>query len=308
MAYLDAKVYFDGSHYIAIPHITRFVKKRKLTPEEPLMQGEQDLGTPKPCLPLPSRKALFNELYKEHIDLPRRERVAKITQAMTPYFKDNEQCQNFLQRQMERKKRNLIARRTRMFRKASLIDFNYFATFTYDDAKHTEQSFKKGLQTCFRNLCYRQHWQYLGVWERAPVTKRLHFHGLFRIASEAMVGELFSHTDYNLSLHKRTTTIQNSYFNGRFGRTDFEYIASNKDLIRELQYICKYLEKTEERIVYSKGLYQYFVSDIMNTDVVCRIGREDRKLLLFDDFTCINTGKIQGKVSPTTIAKMRKSN
>ena len=31
MAYAETKVYFDGSHYIAIPHTTR-PKKRKLPP------------------------------------------------------------------------------------------------------------------------------------------------------------------------------------------------------------------------------------------------------------------------------------
>ena len=34
MAYGEAKVYFDGSHYVAIPHTTRFVKKRPKLKEE----------------------------------------------------------------------------------------------------------------------------------------------------------------------------------------------------------------------------------------------------------------------------------
>ena len=34
MAFAETKVYFDGSHYIAIPHTTRPIKKRYSPPEE----------------------------------------------------------------------------------------------------------------------------------------------------------------------------------------------------------------------------------------------------------------------------------
>ena len=147
-----------------------------------------------------------------------------------------------------------------MVRKANLVDFNYFCTFTYDDKIHTEETFKKKLQGCFKMMCHRKGWKYMGIWERAPETKRLHFHGLFAIPDGAMVGELKEHSDYNFKLHRRTKTLQNDYFNTRFGRSDFEPIKSQVDLTQELTYIMKYLEKTEEKIVYSKGLYQYFIS------------------------------------------------
>lgn len=70
----------------------------------------------------------------------------------------------------------------------------------------------------------------------------------------------------------------------------------------------KYIEKTGEKIVYSKGLHQYFISDIMDEDVVCTIGQEDKKLLLFDTFNCWDEGVYMGRVSPEVIAQMRKSN
>ena len=34
MSYAETKVYFDGSHYIAIPHTTRPTKKRPKKPED----------------------------------------------------------------------------------------------------------------------------------------------------------------------------------------------------------------------------------------------------------------------------------
>ncbi len=70
----------------------------------------------------------------------------------------------------------------------------------------------------------------------------------------------------------------------------------------------KYIDKTGERIVYSKGLYQYFISDIEREDIAARVGIEEKKLLLFDDFTCIQQGNKLDKVSNETIQKCKKSN
>lgn len=78
--------------------------------------------------------------------------------------------------------------------------------------------------------------------------------------------------------------------------------------MNEVRYICKYIEKTGEKIVYSKGLTQYFISDMMDEVIVCTIGQEDRKLLLFDDFKCWDEGCLIGEVSPEVIAQMRKTN
>ena len=67
------------------------------------------------------------------------------------------------------------------------------------------------------------------------------------------------------------------------------------------------MEKTGEKIVYSKGLPQFFISDVMDEDIVCTCGLEDKKLLLFDDFRCWDKGCFVGKVSKEVIKQMRKS-
>ena len=338
MPFGETKVYFDGSHYIAIPHTTRPSKKRPYKLEETItvIQDEvKDSGeNTEPSISLDNeenienteiveepkieetkpkkarqmtKKELFNELYLKYIDYKKKERKKLIIQDMLSYFENKQLCVDFVNANFDRKQRNLICRRIRMVRKANLVNFNYFCTFTYDDKKHTEETFKKKLKTCFRHLCERKHWKYMGVWERAPKTKRLHFHGLFAIPENSMVGEITKVRDYNLNSHKMQETYQNTYFNDRFGRSDFDEI--NKHKIGEaMQYLIKYIEKTEEKIVYSKGLYQYFISDIMDEDIVCTIGQEDKKLLLFDDFTCWDEGCLMGKVSPEVIAQMRKCN
>ena len=256
-----------------------------------------------------TKKELFEELYTKYIDLKRNERKNKIIYEMLPYFKDKESCEVFVFNNFERKQRNLICRRIRMARKANLANFNYFCTFTYDDNKHTEASFKKGLKTCLRNFCHRKKWRYMGVWERAPETQRLHFHGLFYIPENSMPGEIIEVRDYSTQFQRMQRTFQSSFFNKRFGRSDFKEIDEHeRRLGNALAYLMKYIEKTGEKIVYSKGLPQYFISDIMDDDIVCRIGQEDKKLLLFDDFKCWDEGVYMGKVSKEVIEQMRKSN
>ena len=44
---------------------------------------------------------------------------------------------------------------------------------------------------------------------------------------------------------------------------------------------------------------------IMDEDIICPIGMEDQKLLLFDDFNCWDEGCLMGQVSPDVIAQMR---
>ena len=50
------------------------------------------------------------------------------------------------------------------------------------------------------------------------------------------------------------------------------------------------------------------MSDILEEDVICTIGQEDRKILLFDNFTCLDEGLVVGKVSKETIEQMPKCN
>ena len=253
-------------------------------------------------------KDVFNELYKYAINLPKKERNEFFRDNLLPFFPTEEDMQLFIQQNLDRKKRNLIVRRIRMTRKANLADFNYFCTFTYNSELHDEASFKKKLRTCFRHLRERKKWTYMGVWERSPEKQRLHFHGLFHIPDGTMVGELQEKRDYSFNLHQMRTTYQNTYFNKRFGRSDFEHIDNQSRLGEALQYLMKYIEKTGEKIVYSKGLPQYFITDVCEDDIATRMGIEDRKLLLFDNFACYKDQQFVGMVNKQTISKLPTSN
>ena len=80
--------------------------------------------------------------------------------------------------------------------------------------------------------------------------------------------------DFNFKSGKRKITHQNTYFNEHFGRSDFEKIENDYDLQYAMNYLIKYIEKSGERIVYYGDLPQYFVSDVMEDDIICPYGED----------------------------------
>ena len=282
--YAKTKIYYDGSHYIGIPHIAQAWKRKKI----------------KPIKATDERKEKFEKLYKENESKSKRELKKIITDELI-----TEMGEEFIKKNFERKKRNAIERRKRLYRKVFLQEWNYFCTFTYDDKKLNEIDFRKKLNNCLRHLSTRNKWKYIGVWERSPTNNRLHFHGL--VYTPQMIGSFKQTTDYSTEKHRMQKAYQNTFFLSRFGRNDFKPI-NKEELNRAIRYLTKYMEKTGERIVYSRGLGTYFLSDIIENDIVSTIGKEDRKILLFDDFYCIKNGEVMGKVSQEVINQMPKVN
>ena len=104
------------------------------------------------------------------------------------------------------------------------------------------------------------------------------------------------------------TAYQNTYFLERYGRNDFQSLGSPMEVQHSLGYLMKYIEKSGERLIYGGKLPTYFVSDIMDEEVICPYGIDDRKAILADNFTCMVDGEIMGTVSPEVIEKMPKAN
>ena len=328
----QVKVYKDGIHYIGIPHREAKTRGRRQRQEDLVevveeAKDEEKAGGGSPSafsdvVPMPeekkeekikesmdisipcprkaTKKEIFEELYDKYRDLCKREKKRKIYEAMKVYFPDKEKAAEYVEANFRRKRRNLILRRLRLTRKVALHRFNFFVTFTYNSELHDEESFRKGLKNCFRNFCFRKGWRYVGVWERSPEKKRLHFHGLFYIPEGTMPGELIEAEDYSFKTHTMQKTVQNTYFNERFGRSDFEALDP-MGLRRATGYIMKYMEKTGEKVVYSKGLPQFFVCDVQEKDILLRMGEYGEKLLLFDEFECYSDGKLVGIVSEHVI-------
>lgn len=291
MPYKNCKIYFDGSNYIAIPN-------------ENFSHGKK----PSKSTTTTPHKAEFETAYKDSQALPKKERKKYITEQLKGCFNTEKETNEFIEIQTERKKTNAIKRRVRLFRKVHLQEWNYFVTFTYDGNKLDENTFKKKLMNTLKHLVSRKQWKYIGVWERSPEKQRLHFHGIFYIPENGMIGELIKTTDYDTVSHRKQTTYQNTHFLKHFGRNDFKELMPY-DIDRSVKYILKYIEKSGERLCYGGKLQTYFVSSILDDDVLCAYGVADKKLLLFDDFTCIDDdGVVMGKASPEVIKQMPKSN
>ena len=164
MPYSQVKVYSDGSHYIGIPYEPNpRAKNRRPNYEEVIEVKEpseetavaedgaavleqveqnpdnvQEKSAP-PAVRQMTRKELFDELYMRTFDMKKRERKSYIVKQMLPYFKDGSSCCAFVEQNFERKHRNMICRRTRLWRKINHQRFNFFVTFTYANDKMTEE-------------------------------------------------------------------------------------------------------------------------------------------------------------------------
>lgn len=140
MFYPKCKVYNDGSHYIALPHTTRpGLRKRPKPPEEVITVAEKTdgktdivnkeddaLNNEKSAyksindinqVRLLTKKELFDELYEECKDKRKREKISFIISRMVQYFKSEKEAITFVDINLERKQRNLICRKVRLYRK-----------------------------------------------------------------------------------------------------------------------------------------------------------------------------------------------
>lgn len=177
-----AKIYYDGSQWIAIPHTERPYRqrRRRKQPEksEELQQFE---------------KAFTKSKGK------RQNRKAKLLQEFTPMFKDEDEAAQFVEEHFERLSRNRWERYKRMIRRGYTNRWNFFCTYTFDSRKHTEETFRTSLMNTLYHLSSRRDWRYMGAWECGELGERLHFHALTYIPEGQMPGELEEHEDYSTS-------------------------------------------------------------------------------------------------------------
>lgn len=158
------------------------------------------------------------------------------------------------------------------------------ATFTYDDKKQSEDTFRAKLRKCLSNLHTRRGWRYMGVFEYAPETGRLHFHGLLYVPNGEMLGKICEKTDYSTKQHKLQTTHENDFFAETFGRNDFcEVTEMELKAGQRINYILKYLEKTGERIVYSRGIPSEVYAKLGSDDIITEFSDFVTKYVLFDN-------------------------
>jgi len=263
------KIYNDGGHYVA----TRVLESR------PRMRNN--------LTNLSDADEYFDKLYSlaKNESLKGSALFDFIRSEMLAIFPNLAKIDEFITEHIKQKIHNFYSRLKRFKRKANLNRWNKFVTITYDDEKHDEYNFRVKLRKCLSNLHSRRGWKYMGVFERAPETGRLHFHALMYIPENEMVGNLELRKDWSTSQNKMQETIANTFFEERFGRNDFEELT-DADIKsgRALDYLTKYLHKTNDKIVYSRGIPTEIFAKLEEEAIATEMQDYVIKFVLFDDW------------------------
>ncbi len=262
------KIYNDGGHYIAVPRLKRDKKG--------VSAGRE----------LTATDIAFDSLYSHAVrnGLEKRALADYVQNEMTALFPYIMDMGGFVSEKIVRKYKNMCNRKKRFRRKAYLNRWNFWVTITYDDRKHNEESFRKKLRRCLSNLHTRRGWKYMGVFEHAPETHRLHFHAIMYIPDGEMIGSIAELKDYSTAQGQMQITHSNTFFADSFGRNDFEEL--NEKELRyggTINYLLKYISKTGERIVYSRGIPTEICRKVKDKDIATSMLDYVTKYLLFDD-------------------------
>lgn len=171
---------------------------------------------------------------------------------------------------LDRHAKSVHDRRKRYRRKVDFNNWNYFVTFTYDDEKQTESSFIKKLRKTLSNLSTRNSWRYIGVRERGEKSGRVHYHFIMYIPKGEMVGELFLDHRYSSKRRQMEYFTNNTYFQDTFGQSCWEAIClEDKNDGKVENYLLKYLEKSDEKLIYSRHVHDHAVIEVdLDEDVL----------------------------------------
>lgn len=272
------KVYHDGSHFVA----------SRIQPPKPSVERINSRDVRDDVFDALFYQASYHEnLHKKDIGPWVYDRMKELctneAEIKGDSFDDKE-FNDWVSAKLERKYHNIYLKKKRLRRKGFLNPWNYFVTFTYSDELHDEDSFRKKLRKCLSNFHSRRGWRYMGVFERAPDTHRLHFHCLIYVPDGEMVGFISERKDYSTKYKRIQLTHSNSFFAKKFGRNDFEPIDdSNFSISRTVEYIAKYLEKTGENIIYSRGIPSEFCTDLPDHNIAAEMLDFVAKFVIYDD-------------------------
>ena len=189
------------------------------------------------------------------------------------FLVDQDEIKEFIKKEANR----LHQKVKRYKRKFGFFRPNYFVTFTYSDELTDEESFERKLRRVLSNLAYRNDWRYIGVRERGSEGDRVHFHFLVHVPAGKMIGELYLDSQWSTKRKKREYFTNNTYFQERFGKCQFEAISGEQILDGSIQnYLLKYLLKDDEKIIYSRHI---------PTEIEVDVDLDNDVFLTFYDFS-----------------------
>lgn len=285
------KIYNDGNNYVATvatrpsPSFTRITRK--------LENG----GYNKRRIEKADKKhgangidILFDSLYVKAVNNGLKDGVLEkamtdcIRTGILKLYPDFINVDEFIEKKIKAKRHNLAVRKKRFRRKANMNIWNYFVTFTYDNEKQSSDSFRNKLRKCLSNLHTRRGWRYMGVFETSPETGRLHFHGLLYVPNGELIGSITEKADYSTAQHKIQTRNENSFFEKAFGRNDFTELSKMQlKYGHTIDYIVKYIGKTNEKICYSRGIPTEIYKALTDDEIITEFKDFATKYVLFDN-------------------------
>lgn len=322
--YRKSKIYFDGSHYMAIPcvrdpeneHEEAFSRNIEDNISEDWIEvAEVPFELDNELFDDENQKAkeIFEVNYNNAMALPTKsQRLDFYYEILKDIFPDRKNCDRYVQFNFNRKFKNFIFRQFRLIRKINMLKFDYFCTFTYDSAKMNEDDFRKKLSYFLQHRATRNEWEYIGVWERGDKDNRLHFHFLLKADEKDIPGNFAKKRVWSSKVKKMKTVYENDYIRSRFGINDFSPIdyEDAEEYLSIVNYLLKYIEKSGERIVYSRGLKQFFLANIdEDNDVLAVHYNHSAKYVLFDDFEVFDDNGVSlGVCSKELLNGLKKTN
>ena len=124
----------------------------------------------------------------------------------------------------------------------------------------------------------------MGVFEYGELNGSVHFHALIYVPEREMIGELVKKREYSTKRGERRTRYGNNFFDEHFGISDFREV--NPILLKRggtLRYLVKYITKTGEKAVYSRGTPAEICKELSDNDIVGTYFKFVIKYVLWDD-------------------------
>lgn len=192
----------------------------------------------------------------------------------------------FVKKFVDRKAANDLNRKLRFKRKAYNNEWNYFCTFTYNDALCTEEEFIKKLKNKLQNLHSKKGWLYMGTFERGSRTNRLHFHAIVYVPDGSMPGKIRKDKSWDNRNHKIVDVFCNEDFEKKIGYNDFKSISKHDISFDDaVSYVIKYITKTNDKIVYSRGLKDVqFGYGPVDDHIICNYNKTSPYFIVDDNF------------------------
>ncbi len=268
------KVYYDGENIVAYLPGENKAKERELrerTQWDDLFDYEYTMLKLQPEYCEKGKSEIEKSILRKDLE------TEIITRFYNIYDYDDktadEPCPLFVGRKLYNKTAAFSERKKRFYRKKDQIRWTAWWTITYDDNKiASETEFLRKLLNKFRNLCTRNLWRIMGVFEHGEKNGRLHFHGFFYIPQGKEIGELVRKSHMSEKTGQWHNYIENTEFAELFGTNEYEDIreATQKDVTAFSKYTVKMLRYMEkgEKVYYSRHIPTEFLVELSERDLL----------------------------------------